>query len=144
MLRRSCLISSQAIHCMCHTVTHINQLMHAPSICTISHTPPHSHAHGSPPPLSIPCYHGKSGWLVPLFVSVLPLKPHGCSLNPTLRVAVVRCFACLVLWTWSEMMRSPILVFMSCPLADLLLCYGCLTCKQFLFRVFTSFCSGFV
>jgi hypothetical protein len=38
MLRRFCLISAQANRRMCHTVTQINQLMHAPSICTISNT----------------------------------------------------------------------------------------------------------
>jgi hypothetical protein len=38
MLRRSCLISAQANHRMRHTVTQINQLIHAPSICMISNT----------------------------------------------------------------------------------------------------------
>jgi hypothetical protein len=36
MLRRSCLISARANHRLRHTGTQINQLMRAPSICTIS------------------------------------------------------------------------------------------------------------
>jgi hypothetical protein len=38
MFRRSCLISAQANHRMRHTVTQINQLMHAPLICTAPNT----------------------------------------------------------------------------------------------------------